>query len=123
MFGFGWFSRWTAEWRGGTAATEIVHADPNYRIAAYEHFFDLCAQVQSTEAGIRAQLDELDTDPPEARRVQIQANITAARKVRAELINQYNADATKEDTQANFLASSLPYHLNITTEETQCVPN
>lgn len=120
VFGFGWFQRATADFRGGTGQIEQVRADPNYRIAAYDHFFDLCAQIQTTEAGITAQEQELGTDPPQARKVQINANLTAARKSRAGLINQYNADAAKADTQAHFLASGLPYKLDVDAKETTC---
>ena len=123
IFGWGWFQRSTADFRGKTGQIEQVHGDPNYRIAAYDHFFDLCAAVQTTEASIQALEDERNdtTNPPTtSRQSQISTNLTALRASRAGLINQYNADAHKADTKANFLASDLPFQLDSKAEETSC---
>jgi len=119
VFGFGWFARSTADFRGRTAQIERVQGNGNYRIAAYDHFFDLCAQVQTTEASI-TNLRTERTSAGDVRAAQIDANITALSNARAGLINQYNADASKTDTQAHFLASDLPYRLDINAKETTC---
>jgi uncharacterized membrane protein YhiD involved in acid resistance len=120
IFGFGWFQRSTADFRGETAQIERVKADPNYRIAAYEHFYDLCAAVKKDEARIISLNEELTTDPPSARVTQINASLTTIRLSRDSKIEQYNADARKEDTQANFLASDLPFELDPNRTETSC---
>lgn len=120
VFGWGWFSRATADFRGETNVTEQIHADGDYRITAYDKFFDLCAAVQSSESSIANLEAELETDPSDDRVEQLNASITAQRNNRSELITQYNADASKADTRANFLASDLPYQLDEDNEETQC---
>lgn len=120
IFGWGFVQRSTADYRGGTDATNKVHADGDYRISAYEHFYNICGAVQTKEDEIANAKDELGTDPGEDRAGQIQSNITALRNKRAELINEYNTDAAKTDTKANFKASDLPYRLDVDTKETQC---
>lgn len=120
IYGVGWIKQITADFRGETEQKEQTIADGSYRIAAYEHFFDLCAAVQTKEASIAALESELTSDPSQSRTEQINASITALVASRADLINQYNADATKEDTRANFHSSDLPYRLDTETESTQC---
>lgn len=120
IFGWGFVSRTTADYRGGTDATEQVHADGGYRIAAYEYFYDLCAAVQTKEDEIGFQESELDTKPSASRAEQIQSNLTALRNKRAELINEYNAESAKADTKANFKASDLPFRLDVDAKETKC---
>ena len=40
VYGFGFLQRSTADYRGGTGERERVLADPNYRIAAYDDFYN-----------------------------------------------------------------------------------
>lgn len=120
IYGVGWVKQITADFRGETEQKEQTIADGSYRIVAYEHFFDLCAAVQTAEDSIASLEAELDTEPPQGRVTQINASITALRNSRADLINQYNADAAKEDTRAAFHSSDLPYQLDNDTEETTC---
>lgn len=109
----------TADVRGKAAVHNRIHGDATYRIAQYDHFFDLCAGVQNREAAIRNAQEETKT-ASQPRKEQLAAVITANRNERAELINQYNADASAAGTRGNFLASNLPYHLDLNSEETQC---
>lgn len=122
LFGFGLFQRGTADFRGGTEQIEKTKGSGDYRIASYDHFFNLCASVQSKEATIDALEKELSRkpDPSESRTEQIYAAITANEAIRAETINQYNVDAKKEATVGQFRASNLPYELNANAKETQC---
>lgn len=120
LYGTGHLKMGTADFRGGVEATEKIHADGDYRIAKYNWFFDQCAAVQTSESQLEAAKAELDAGPSDYRRQQINANITAITATRAELINEYNAEATKADTAANFQASELPYKLSIHNEETTC---
>jgi hypothetical protein len=120
IFGFGLFQRGTADFRGKTKQIEQTKASGTYRIAAYEHFYDLCAAVQDDEISISSLREELKTEPPQNRVTQINASLTALRSSRGEKINQYNADARKSGTIGQFKASDLPYQLNKNTEETTC---
>ncbi|TDC50786.1 hypothetical protein E1281_21405 [Actinomadura sp. KC345] len=122
VFGWGFFSKTTAPWRGAAEQRELVEGSGDYRIAAYDHFFDLCAQVQSDEASLRNLRRELASEPKptEERALQINASITALENNRAANINQYNADAAKKHTEGQFRSSGLPSRLSPSTKETSC---
>ncbi|SPT57095.1 hypothetical protein [Actinomadura madurae] len=122
VFGWGFFTQTTAPWRGEVDKREQVEGSGDYRIAAYDHFHDLCAQVQSDEASIRNLRRELTSEPKptEERALQIRASITALENNRVANINQYNADAAKKHTMGQFRSSGLPYRLSPSTEETTC---
>lgn len=110
-----WSLQWlTADVRGELDQREQTRADGTYRIAAYERFYDKCASVQALED----QIDNTEADEslPENQKA---TNLLALRNQRNALIREYNADARKEDTRGNFLASDLPYELN-PDEETTC---
>jgi hypothetical protein len=111
IFGFGLLSRSTAEFRGGTGQIEKVQADPNYRIAQYDHFFDLYAAIQADEHRLKNLEEELATGPGVDRVAQLNSTIMAVKNSRIQKITQYNADAMKADTEANFLSSDLPYQI------------
>lgn len=108
--GLGWI---TADFRGASDAREKIHADGNFRIEAYDRFYNQCASVQSIEAAINAARAELNTKPSARRREQINTNITALTAARADAVNQYNADARKSYTAGQFKASDLPSSLPI----------
>lgn len=121
VFYFGSLQRSTAEFRGETDQIEQIQADGDYRIANYDHFFDLCGAVQAQEGKIETFTKQLDEGNLSGSQTGItQANLTAATNKRIELITQYNADASKADTKANFLASNLPDKLDKDAEETTC---
>lgn len=103
--------RWvTAEPRGKLGAREEILSGSS-RIAAYNHFFDLCASVQATEAALGASTDELAqaTDHDDIER--LRTNITALTAQRARSIAQYNADSRKDYTIGQFRDLDLPYRL------------
>jgi hypothetical protein len=116
-FGFGLFSAGTAEVRGETGVRERTVADGNYRIAAYDRFFDLCAAVQAKEDAITA-LEAQQADATGTSKARITDNLLALTTSRASLIRKYNADAAKEGTRGQFRASSLPYTLDPNRETT-----
>lgn len=91
----------------------------NYRIPAYDHFYDLCGSVQANEDALAAQEDELKTATDDDRS-RVAANISGLKAQIARSIRQYNADARKTDTLGHFRASDLPYQLDSTTEGTSC---
>ena len=66
--------------------------------------------------------EQLSTAPPEDAS-RIQTNLTAVRANRAELINRYNADASREFTVGQFRDNDLPYQLNPDVERTVCAIN
>jgi hypothetical protein len=120
IFGFGWLSNSTANFRGEVSKRNMVEANGAYRIAAYDHFFDLCQQVQATEASISNTEDVLKTTTDAQLKTQYTANLLALRNNRADLITQYNADSDKSYTEGQFKSSNLPYELNVNKENTVC---
>ena len=120
IFIVGTLQKGTADFRGGVAATESVKANGAYRIAAYEKFYDQCAAVQGFETTIEALENELPTATPERQAI-IQSTLTGLQSARGNAIFQYNADARKTDTQANFKSSTLPFQLDPNQEKTTCV--
>lgn len=120
-FGAGEWIRATAGFSGKTQQINQTRGNGTYRIAAYDHFFDLCASVQDQEVTISAQKIELaDPHTTQDRAAQIRANLAALEANRGELINHYNADAAKTATQGQFRSSHLPYQLDPTQEHTTC---
>lgn len=106
IYGGGWLQRLTADFRGETAQIEKVQADPNFRIAAYEQFYDRMGRIEALEQQICTMQE---ADLPEN---QTATNVLALTNQRIDLIEKYESDASKEDTRANFLASDLPYEIN-----------
>lgn len=121
FFGIRWA---TADIRGAGDAREQILADGDFRIQAYQTFFDLCASVQSQEDRIDSldqELNDENNPPTDARVGQIQSSLSAIRSTRGDLINQYNADASRSWTEGQFRDEDLPYQLNIDEEDTTCV--
>lgn len=105
----------------GQGNQEIETNRTDFRIPAYDRFFDLCSQVQSDKQRLESLEQELDVAQPDAdRREQIFASMTAIRNGIAENVNQYNVDSAKEGTVGQFKASELPYRLE-TEGDTECV--
>lgn len=120
VFGFGFFSQKSANFRGETSKRNQVEGNGSFRIAAYDSFYNQCAGIQSTEATIAALKAELLTKPSADRVQQINAFITANVANRNGAIAQYNADARKSYTAGQFRSSDLPFQLDATQETTTC---
>lgn len=121
IFGFGFFQRSTADFRGKTGQIERTRADPDYRIQAYESFYNECAAVQTAETRIANSKANLRTDEKGSDDwYRDRADLSAQENNRADLINSYNAHAREADTRAHFLASDLPYQLDASEEHTTC---
>lgn len=109
------FSILTAETRGETGVREKTVADPDYRIAAYEEFYDKCAAIKAVEQ----QIDTMQATKGLPKN-QKSTNILALTNQRNTLIQQYNADSRKAGTRGQFRASDLPYQIDTTQEHTSC---
>lgn len=109
----------TAEVRGvSQAERQIESADS--RINNYDHFYDLCAFVQTQETSLIAQRSQLEDAESEKSRDRIRSNIAGLEAQRARAVNQYNADASKAYTKARFLGKDLPKKLDLDKEFTSC---
>lgn len=106
-FGFSWL---TAGPNGKLQARQQIQSGA-FRIEAYDHFFNLCQSVQTDEAALQAQYQELNGATGDDKE-RIKANIAGITADRASAINEYNADSTKDYTVGQFKASKLPYRLD-----------
>lgn len=111
LIGF-WAARvyFAEEIGAGNARIEIFSSDS--RIVRYEHFFAVCQSVQNAEAGIDSQTNALNQATSESERSVIRRYIAGLESARAQAINEYNAEASKDYTSANFLDADLPYQLS-----------
>jgi hypothetical protein len=114
------FSQKTANLRGETGKRNLVEGRGSFRIAAYDHFFDLCTSVQSFEAQRTAQQAELAGHPSAYRAEQVRSNLAAIDAQRTAAIRQYNNDARKTYTEGQFRSSDLPFQLDPSAKETSC---
>lgn len=110
---------YTAETRGVITAEEQIESAGS-RITSYEHFYDLCATVQTREDALGAQEAQLEGAESQDERQRIRANIAGLQAQRNRAIHQYNADARKSYTQARFLGDDLPRKLSADQEVTSC---
>jgi len=98
----------------GEAHKEIQSSD--FRIAAYEHFFNQYASIKSLEG----QIDELTiqlNDMEKGSRAYniVYSSLTGTKGLRHTAIQQYNADASKDWTAGQFRDNNLPYQIPDTT--------
>lgn len=109
---------WWAPWKGAGDVRKQTQGNASFRIASYDHFYDLCAQAQTTQqnANITRVLIRQATDPGEKARQQ--TNLQAQRNQLNSLVNAYNADARKTTTAGQFKASDLPYTIDASQEIT-----
>lgn len=111
LAGVGWAWRYyTASVEGKVGASEQIQSAP-HRIAAYNHFFDLCAGVRADEVSLDAQTIQLQATTDAFQRTRVQTNITGLIGHRASLIEEYNANARKDYTEAAFRDSDLPFQI------------
>jgi hypothetical protein len=119
-FATGQLQKWTADFRGGVKAKEQTTGNGAFRVNTYNHFFNLCASVQSTEDAIKNARDEMaDKETTAERKAKLRQNITALNNSRAEDIRTYNADSANEYKGA-FQSNDLPFTLNVAAERTEC---
>ena len=94
----------------GEAHKDIQSAD--FRIQAYQTFFNQCASIQ----GLEGQIDELTTAleyyQPGSREYNITVtSIAGVKGARHQAIARYNQDALKDWTEGQFRDADLPYQI------------
>lgn len=111
-----------APWKGAGEARKIIQGDGNYRIAAYNKFYDDCASAQTIQDNIgvtKQKIKQAKKSGDTAELSRQQTNLQAQTNQLNDLVNHYNADSHKSWTLAQFKASDLPYTLN-SNQEIQC---
>jgi|SRR5690554_2957043 len=120
----GFAFRWvTADIRGEMDARETILADGDFRITAYNSFFNQCAAIQNHEgriASLELELNDTENPPSESRAETIRMSLTAIRSQRTAAINNYNGDAAREWTSGQFRDEGLPYQIDDREESTGC---
>ena len=103
------FLYWTAGVRGEVEKTELTAGSGSFRIFSYNHFFDLCVNIQKNQANYDAQYDLLQTKEQGTSSYDRTAQNVAVLKAKIEEEKRrYNADSRKEETTALFKANDLP---------------
>lgn len=120
VYGFGWFQRSTANFRGQTSAIEKTRANANFRIAAYNVFFDDCNGIKAIEAKIAIAEDAVEQFKGTDQHTTAIANLNALRSNRENLIADYNNKASRDFTEGQFRDSKLPYRIDSDQEKTVC---
>jgi len=96
----------------GAGEARIRTQSADFRLAAYNHFFDLCAAIQGHEGQLDALYDELGLFGPATKDYgNTVKSITGVQGIRAQSIARYNQDALKW-TVGQFRDSDLPDHLS-----------
>jgi len=97
----------------GEARKQIQSAD--FRIAAYNHFYNQYSSIKSLEGQIGELAKQLDVLEAGTRDYSYAlTNLTGVKNLRHQAIQQYNADARKSYTEGQFRASDLPYQIEDT---------
>lgn len=94
----------------GEAHLKIQSAE--FRLEAYQYFFNQCASVQGLEGKIdelTAQLNQLT--PGTREHNYTLSSLTGTRGLRREAIAKYNQDSLKDYTEGQFRDRDLPYQL------------
>jgi hypothetical protein len=104
------FNYWTAPIFGKADAERSIESGPS-RIALYTQFFQLCGGVQSLEGQIDSQVAYAESVTGDAKTKALQ-NVAGLKGRRAQVIADYNSQATMKYTAARFLDANLPYQIS-----------
>lgn len=100
-----------APWKGAGDQRKATEGNAQYRIAAYDEFYNSCEAIAAKERIIERYEEQVE-GATGAEKARLDAAIMAESNVRDEMIADYNADARKADTRGKFLASDLPYQID-----------
>lgn len=88
----------------------------DYRIAAYDKFHDDCNAIVAQQTVINNLVDTLDADKAagvDSTQLTVDShNVLAAKNIYSGMVGEYNSDASKTGTKAQWLASNLPQHIS-----------
>lgn len=104
------FSWWAAPYQGKLQARQQIQGSGDYRIQAYNHFFDLCASITTMDQALQQTVANEKTDKGESLQID-RTNFTAQLNSRDDAANTYNQDAQKSYTVGQFKASKLPFQI------------
>ncbi|KKR91799.1 MAG: hypothetical protein UU42_C0007G0016 [Candidatus Woesebacteria bacterium GW2011_GWA1_41_13b] len=93
----------------GEARKQIQSAE--FRISAYQTFFNQCAGIQGLEKSLDASFEQLKTAETTADRARINQNIAGVQSAHGQAIAKYNGDARKDYTIGQFRDNDLPFQI------------
>lgn len=93
----------------GEAHKQINSA--NFRIPAYDHFFNVCSSIQGMEGNIDELTAQYNATTNERDKNIVLASLTGVKAARHQAIASYNADARKDYTEGQFRDSDLPFRI------------
>ena len=124
-FGGNWLYRYyTAPIEGAVQMREITNTG-NFRLQAYQSFYDRCGTIQTYETSIRQLESSLqdylnDPDPDREMINRLRTQINGIQNQRAREVNRYNQEARQEYSVGQFRANDLPYEISVTNMNTNC---
>lgn len=104
---------YTAPFRGELSKREKIEASGEWKIAKYNHFFDLCAAIKGNYKALKAQEELLEQTTDTKEKQRIRQNIAGIKIQLHRDIEQYNADVEKEYTAGQMRDSGLPYKISM----------
>lgn len=112
----------TAESRGQTQERERVVADGDYRIANYDYFYRTCNDIQAKNEKIASIQAQIEATGDEATKAGLEQGLFAEQNSKIELIGDYNAKASQQNTAGQYRAAGLPSHISNDDMEVTCDP-
>lgn len=107
-----------APWKGAGDVRKQTQGNASFRIASYDHFYDLCGQARALQQNVKITRSMLRKSNDPAEKARQETNLQAQRNQLNELVATYNADARKTTTAGRFRASDLPFTLDASQEIT-----
>lgn len=124
-FGGNWAYRYyTAPIEGAVQMQENTNTG-NFRLQAYQSFYDRCGIIQSYEdslVNLQASLQDYLSDPEVDRDMvnRLRTQVNGVENQRAREIRRYNQEARQEHSVGQFRSNDLPYQLSVTNYNTTC---
>ncbi len=112
IWGFGTSFRYFTAEITGKVDQEVHVQSADFRIFAYEYFYDLYAEIRSAEARYLIQYELLQELEPGTRAHEYQQRTVAVLRQHIIVLKErYNADVRKEGTRGQFKAADLPSYI------------
>ena len=110
--GTSWGLQWViAPFRGAVDARNQIQGNGNFRIQAYNSFYNQCSSIQYLEGDADSQLALLQSSTNDNDKRIINANLAALEGTRAGAIARYNTESHKQWTVAQFKSEALIYEI------------
>ena len=112
----------TADFRGQTQEKERVNADGTYRITNYDYFYRTCNSIQAKNEKISLLEEQVRATDDENQKAGYEAGLLAEKQTKAELVAEYNAKVSQQNTAGQYRDAGLPAHIDTDDMEVSCDP-